>query len=214
VSEPSGTTNCPAGGLKVLSGPDQDGNNVLDAAEVTHTEYLCNGAPGAGSRAGISVVVGAVAAAPDSGKKKGKQKARAGATASPKQAARPRSEPAGERAVKAAPKKEKSSAARPAAAPPGWNSVSVNAPQLGSVAYKVERRFITLRFKNLSDTATVRIKYVVKWKANQNGNWVEDSTADGLSVRLKAQDFVDRDVRTMADEVRDVVVTADVAASD
>ncbi|MFZ5446511.1 MAG: DUF7151 family protein [Myxococcota bacterium] len=40
VTEPSGT-NCPAGGHKVTSGPDTNGNGTLDASEVTATEYLC-----------------------------------------------------------------------------------------------------------------------------------------------------------------------------
>lgn len=210
VSEPSGTVHCPAGGLKVLSGPDRDGNDVLAADEVTHTEYLCNGAPDAGSMAGISVAVGSIGAAPEKGKrKKGRQKSaarkrkagKAGVRAAPKK-------------VRTAPKKEKRVAAKPAAPPKGWTSVAVDSPQFGAVSYKVERKNIVVRFTNPSTTSTVRFKYTVAWKTNRNGNWVEDSSAQGLTIRLRPEETLDRNVRTMADEVRDVVVQVDVKESD
>jgi hypothetical protein len=40
VAEPAGA-HCAAGGTAVESGPDINGNGVLDASEVTHTEYAC-----------------------------------------------------------------------------------------------------------------------------------------------------------------------------
>lgn len=43
TQEPSGT-NCAVGGLKIESGVDVDGNGTLDPAEVTSTQYVCNGA--------------------------------------------------------------------------------------------------------------------------------------------------------------------------
>lgn len=39
-------SNCPAGGTKITSGPDTNGNGSLDAAEVTTTRFVCNGASG------------------------------------------------------------------------------------------------------------------------------------------------------------------------
>lgn len=42
--EPLGT-NCPHGGTRVQAGPDTNGNNVLDASEVTHTAYVCDPPP-------------------------------------------------------------------------------------------------------------------------------------------------------------------------
>ena len=36
-----GDAACPNGGVKIDSGVDADGNNMLDAAEVTRTEYVC-----------------------------------------------------------------------------------------------------------------------------------------------------------------------------
>jgi len=41
--EPAGT-NCSGGGISVKSGLDANGNGTLDAAEVTNTQYVCNGA--------------------------------------------------------------------------------------------------------------------------------------------------------------------------
>ncbi len=43
--EPAGV-NCTDGGQKVESGIDDDGNGVLDVAEVDSTNYVCNGADG------------------------------------------------------------------------------------------------------------------------------------------------------------------------
>jgi hypothetical protein len=38
---------CPNGGITVEGGIDSNGNKLLDASEVTSTQYVCNGAPGA-----------------------------------------------------------------------------------------------------------------------------------------------------------------------
>ena len=40
-------TNCPNGGTKIDSGLDANANGVLDDAEISGTQYVCNGAPGA-----------------------------------------------------------------------------------------------------------------------------------------------------------------------
>ena len=45
VAESAGQ-NCANGGYKVSSGLDANNNNVLDAAEVRNTQFICNGAPG------------------------------------------------------------------------------------------------------------------------------------------------------------------------
>lgn len=45
VTEGAGT-NCAKGGYKVTSGVDANGDNVLDAAEVQNTAYICNGNEG------------------------------------------------------------------------------------------------------------------------------------------------------------------------
>lgn len=41
VSEPAGT-HCGAGGVAILSGPDENANGDLDASEVVATTYVCN----------------------------------------------------------------------------------------------------------------------------------------------------------------------------
>ena len=47
VDEAAGA-HCAYGGKKVTAGLDADANQVLDAGEVTSTDYVCNGAPGTG----------------------------------------------------------------------------------------------------------------------------------------------------------------------
>jgi alpha-tubulin suppressor-like RCC1 family protein len=46
TDEPAGAA-CPAGGLRVDSGLDDDGDGDLEATEIDSTEYICNGAGGA-----------------------------------------------------------------------------------------------------------------------------------------------------------------------
>jgi len=51
---------CPYGGIALDTGIDTNGNGVLDAAEVTGTQYVCNGAPGTTGTtgaAGVSTLV-------------------------------------------------------------------------------------------------------------------------------------------------------------
>ncbi|MEY4731015.1 MAG: hypothetical protein RL020_2173 [Pseudomonadota bacterium] len=43
---------CPFGGITVEGGIDSNANKVLDAPEVTSTQYVCNGSPGAAGAAG------------------------------------------------------------------------------------------------------------------------------------------------------------------
>lgn len=45
LEEPAGD-NCALGGVKIISGLDENENNVLDEAEVQNTEYVCNGENG------------------------------------------------------------------------------------------------------------------------------------------------------------------------
>ncbi|MEE1964467.1 hypothetical protein V1387_17385, partial [Allomuricauda taeanensis] len=44
TAEPAGA-NCSAGGIKVDTGIDDNGNGVLDLSEIDSTEYVCNGDP-------------------------------------------------------------------------------------------------------------------------------------------------------------------------
>ena len=220
ASEPSGTAHCPAGGLKVLSGADGNRNNLLEPAEVLFTEYLCNGAPGASSAAGITVATAPqVSADKKKDKKKDKKqdkkkapvkKPAAAAEKGTSKAAGDSSATAEEKAVEkarpAAAKKEKSAAAKPAPAQKGWNPVKNGSSALVSASYKVEGKYIIVRFTNNSTTATARCKYSVKWKMNQGGGWVDDSTMEGLTVRLNPGESVDKDIRTQAQDIRDVVV--------
>ncbi len=41
-----GSTKCPAGGKQIVQGKDSDKDGVLDASEITQTDYVCNGLDG------------------------------------------------------------------------------------------------------------------------------------------------------------------------
>lgn len=48
TTEPAGA-NCPAGGHKIESGLDANGNDILEAGEILATSYICNGKDGTSS---------------------------------------------------------------------------------------------------------------------------------------------------------------------
>jgi hypothetical protein len=52
ITEAPGT-NCPAGGYKIVSGIDENSNNILDASEIQTTKYICNGVNGSNSLAAL-----------------------------------------------------------------------------------------------------------------------------------------------------------------
>ena len=242
TSEPTGTAHCAAGGLKVLSGPDANRNGVLDAGEAAFTEYLCNGTPGASSAAGITVAVVPPGVTGTSGReKKAAEKPapakkpqaaadKASKKAAPKPAAEAQSAPAApakkDAAAPASPPKKADKKEQPASpdkpkaeapkadVPKGWTSVNAGSPQLAKVMYKIEGRYITVRFKNLSTTSSVRFRYTIRWKANLNGTWTDESTLEGISFSLKPEESLDRDVRTEAREFKDVVVDVEVKEAD
>jgi len=60
VAENAGV-NCTAGGSRVTSGLDANGNNVLDALEVSSTAYACHGSNGSSGSNGINSLVAVVA---------------------------------------------------------------------------------------------------------------------------------------------------------
>jgi hypothetical protein len=54
VAAESAGAHCASGGSKVTTGLDTNGNEVLDAGEITATAYICNGATGATGAAGAA----------------------------------------------------------------------------------------------------------------------------------------------------------------
>jgi hypothetical protein len=58
TTEPTGT-NCANGGNKVNVGPDTNGNGVLDASEITSTDYICSGTNGTNGTNGSNGTDGA-----------------------------------------------------------------------------------------------------------------------------------------------------------
>ncbi len=55
TAEPAGG-NCPAGGTRIDSGTDDNGNGVLDPDEIDSTSYVCNGVDGQAQTTLVSVV--------------------------------------------------------------------------------------------------------------------------------------------------------------
>ena len=93
----------------------------------------------------------------------------------------------------------------------GWTVAKVNAPDLVRVTYKLDGSSLLVRFLSLTRDKAVRVKYHAKWKKDWNGRMVDDSTADGLSVRLKKGELFPLEIRTGAKGVKDIVMTLDAA---
>jgi hypothetical protein len=91
----------------------------------------------------------------------------------------------------------------------GWTEVTTNAPKLVKVTYRLDGSTIIIRFRNLNAEKAMRVKYHAKWKKDWNGRMVDDSTADGLSVRLKKSEDFPLEIRTGAKGVKDIVITID-----
>ena len=49
--------NCPNGGIKIESGPDLNGDGVLDGDEVAQVQYVCSGANGEGDQQPFEVFI-------------------------------------------------------------------------------------------------------------------------------------------------------------
>jgi len=60
VTEPAGT-NCPAGGVKITTGVDSNGNGAFDKKEITSTNYVCNGKNGSNGVNGLNSLMSTVA---------------------------------------------------------------------------------------------------------------------------------------------------------
>jgi hypothetical protein len=90
-----------------------------------------------------------------------------------------------------------------------WKDVTTGSPDT-KVSYKIDGTYIVIKFKNLSKTKPIRIKYQAKWKNNVKGKWVGDASAEGLSTRLKKQDEITKEVRTHSKDIKDVVIIVEV----
>jgi len=93
----------------------------------------------------------------------------------------------------------------------GWKDVKTNTPDLVKVSYKFDGTYILLQFKNISKD-TVRIKYQAKWKKNENGKWIDDESSEGLTIRLKKQEELTKEVRTRNKDIKDVIVNIEASA--
>lgn len=110
-------------------------------------------------------------------------------------------------AKESAPAKKAEESGQPA--PAGWKDVTCSAPELVRVAYKFDGNYIIIRFQNISKEKMVRIKYQAKWKKNENGKWVDDASSEGLTIRLRKQEELTKEVRTRSKDIKDVVIDID-----
>ena len=94
----------------------------------------------------------------------------------------------------------------------GWKDVKCGAPELVKVAYKFDGNYIIIRFQNISKEKMVRIKYQAKWKKNENGKWIDEASSEGLTIRLRKQEELTKEVRTRSKDIKDVVI--DIEASE
>ena len=66
VTNDTGDSHCPAGGIRVDVGLDSNGNGVLDPTEIQHTAYVCNGvSSSSGEDASVSDATTVSDSAPD-----------------------------------------------------------------------------------------------------------------------------------------------------
>ena len=90
--------------------------------------------------------------------------------------------------------------------PKVWTDVQSDSPTLVKVAYKFDGHYINIKFQNLSTERTVRIRYQAKWQKNVSGKWVEDASSEGLTIRLRKQEELVKDVLTRSANITDVVI--------
>ena len=106
-----------------------------------------------------------------------------------------------------APAKKTEESGQPASA--GWKDVTCSAPELVKVAHKFDGTYIIIRFQNISKEKMVRIKYQAKWKKNENGKWIDEASSEGLTIRLRKQEELTKEVRTRSKDIKDVVIDID-----
>ncbi len=91
----------------------------------------------------------------------------------------------------------------------GWKDVKATPPHLVKASYRMDGGSIIIHFSNLSKEKTIRIKYHATWKKNENGKWVEDSSVEGMTIRLRKHEDLKKEIHTRSKDVKDVSVTAE-----
>ncbi len=90
-----------------------------------------------------------------------------------------------------------------------WKDAKANPPTLVKAEYKLDGTIIVVHFRNLSKDSTVRIKYQATWKKNENGKWVDDASQEGVTIRLRKQEELQKDILTHSKSIKDVAVTVE-----
>ncbi len=90
-----------------------------------------------------------------------------------------------------------------------WKDAKATPPTLVKAQYKLDGTIIVVHFRNLSESSTVRIKYQATWKKNENGKWVDDASQEGVTIRLRKQEELQKDILTHSKSIKDVAVTVE-----
>jgi len=96
----------------------------------------------------------------------------------------------------------------------GWKKVPTKRAELCDVSYQVEGGGITLKVKNLSPDKQARVTYAVQCQVqNKSGKWEQYATypAEGISMTIKKQDEVEKNIRTGGSAIKDLAVKVEVA---
>ncbi len=91
----------------------------------------------------------------------------------------------------------------------GWKDVKATPPHLVKASYRMDGGTIVIHFSNLSKEKTIRIKFHATWKKNQNGKWVEDSSVEGMTIRLRKHEDLKKEIHTRSKDVKDVSITVE-----
>lgn len=90
-----------------------------------------------------------------------------------------------------------------------WQDAKATPSTLVKAQYKLDGSIITIQFKNLSDSSTVRIRYQAKWQKEENGKWVDDASQEGVTIRLRKLEELQKDVLTHSKNIKGVSVTVE-----
>ncbi len=87
-----------------------------------------------------------------------------------------------------------------------WTDAKATPAALVKAEYKLDGSIIVIHFRNLSENGTIRIRYQAKWKKEENGKWVDDASQEGVTIRLRKLEELQKDVLTRSRSIKDVSV--------
>ncbi len=90
-----------------------------------------------------------------------------------------------------------------------WTDVKATPATLVKAEYKLDGSIIVIHFRNLSENGTIRIRYQAKWKKEENGKWIDDASQEGVTIRLRKLEELQKDVLTRSRNIKDVSVAVE-----